>query len=429
MLKNVLELTRFPGEFENFALPSLVAGSIVLMSSVQPMPLAYEYGYLCFRVLVFSLNTCLINHGYNLDFTIERMRGASAGAHLDLFWGGAADLIAGELSSILGFERRLTHILDPDPQQVPILESGKLDMLLNLLYGDQKNFLLALMTADSLQLPDYSLLVRKEMHAHFIALLTGVSLSKAEHLISQGAQAANMLPLKVLYAQVDSMDKTLTAHKGDGKNAKELEPARVVCDMKKAEENFLNPLMDLTSEAIQQKWQIQIRGESRVRLPYAWDVHCWYDPELLLLPTSKVQTTGAWGFTLIRIKSVRQVFCTYRDQVNSVLCTLLSAPASLIVGLTWVTNALINHPKEGGEWEVLWDTLCVHAMVNGFLVPVQPLGIFFLQSLINDPCPQISTHQYLSLKSLSELVGLPHGGADSALVSLISCCKVSKVLV
>ncbi|KEP46165.1 hypothetical protein V565_215030 [Rhizoctonia solani 123E] len=152
MLKNVLELTRFPGEFENFALPSLVAGSIVLMSSVQPMPLAYEYGYLCFRVLVFSLNTCLINHGYNLDFTIERMRGASAGAHLDLFWGGAADLIAGELSSILGFERRLTHILDPDPQQVPILESGKLDMLLNLLYGDQKNFLLALMTADSLQL-------------------------------------------------------------------------------------------------------------------------------------------------------------------------------------------------------------------------------------------------------------------------------------
>ncbi|KEP45210.1 hypothetical protein V565_302180, partial [Rhizoctonia solani 123E] len=176
------------------------------------------------------------------------------------------------------------------------------------------NWVIDIATTISLTRPDYSLLVRKEMHAHFIALLTGVSLSKAEHLISQGAQggyafdelfhtgiyggfcltlAANMLPLKVLYAQVDSMDKTLTAHKGDGKNAKELEPARVVCDMKKAEENFLNPLMDLTSEAIQQKWQIQIRGESRVRLPYAWDVHCWYDPELLLLPTSKVQTTGA----------------------------------------------------------------------------------------------------------------------------------------
>ncbi|CAE6455498.1 unnamed protein product [Rhizoctonia solani] len=164
MLKNVLELTRFPGEFVNFALPSLVAGCIVLMSSVQPMPLSYEYGYLCFRVLVYSLNTCLINHGYNLDFTIERMSSASAGTHLDLFWGGAADLIAGELSpSILGFERRLTHVLDPSPKQVPILEGGKLDMLLNLLHEDQKNLVLALMTADSLQLSGVLFLLYKHL--------------------------------------------------------------------------------------------------------------------------------------------------------------------------------------------------------------------------------------------------------------------------
>lgn len=91
-----------------------------------------------------------------------------------------------------------------------------------------------------------------------------------------------------------------------------------------------------------------------------------------------------------------------------------------------MTNALINRPKEGGEWDVLRDTLCVHAMVDGFLVPVRPLGIFFLHSLINEPCPRISTHRYLSLKSLFALVGLPRGAADSELVSLIGCRQASR---
>ncbi|CAE6390704.1 unnamed protein product [Rhizoctonia solani] len=152
MLKNVLELTRFPSEFQNFSLPSLVAGSILLMSSVEPTPFSYEYGYLCFRILVFSLNTCLIDYGYNLEFTIERMSSAPPGTHLNFFWVGTADLIAGELSpSILGFEKRLTHVLDPNRDQLPILEGPMLDILLNLLHKDQKNFLAALMTADSLQ--------------------------------------------------------------------------------------------------------------------------------------------------------------------------------------------------------------------------------------------------------------------------------------
>ncbi|CAE6434903.1 unnamed protein product [Rhizoctonia solani] len=150
MLESVLELTRFPSEFVNFALPSLTAGSLVLMSSVQPTPFSYEYGYLCFRILVFSLNTCLIKYGRNLDYTIQRMSDASPGRHLSLFWDGAADLMAGELGSIARLEKRLTHIINPGPQQLPILELPKIDMLLNLLHEDRKHFLAVLMTADSL---------------------------------------------------------------------------------------------------------------------------------------------------------------------------------------------------------------------------------------------------------------------------------------
>ncbi|CAE7144653.1 unnamed protein product, partial [Rhizoctonia solani] len=40
-LKDVLELTRFPSDFTNFALPSLVEGSITLMSSLEPTPFSY----------------------------------------------------------------------------------------------------------------------------------------------------------------------------------------------------------------------------------------------------------------------------------------------------------------------------------------------------------------------------------------------------
>ncbi|CUA72092.1 hypothetical protein RSOLAG22IIIB_10066 [Rhizoctonia solani] len=152
MLKDVLELTRFSSEFENFALPSLVAGSVILMSSVEPTPFSYEYGYLCFRILVFSLDTCLIGYGFNPRFIFERMSGAPARTHFDSLWDGVADLIAYELDpNALSSQKRLTNVLDPTPERLPILEGPQLEMLLNIIHQDQKNFLIVLMTANSLQ--------------------------------------------------------------------------------------------------------------------------------------------------------------------------------------------------------------------------------------------------------------------------------------
>ncbi|CAE7194757.1 unnamed protein product [Rhizoctonia solani] len=81
------------------------------------------------------------------------MTNAPPGTHLDLFWSGAAELIAGEFSPMaLGYENRLKDILSPSPEQPPALQHSKLTMLFNLIHGDLKNFLIALMTADSLHL-------------------------------------------------------------------------------------------------------------------------------------------------------------------------------------------------------------------------------------------------------------------------------------
>ncbi|KAG8681225.1 hypothetical protein FRC11_001403, partial [Ceratobasidium sp. 423] len=55
-LECILETARFAGELQNFALPNLVAGCIILMSSVNPLPFQYEYGYMCFKVMVIALN-------------------------------------------------------------------------------------------------------------------------------------------------------------------------------------------------------------------------------------------------------------------------------------------------------------------------------------------------------------------------------------
>ncbi|KAF8748125.1 hypothetical protein RHS01_11033 [Rhizoctonia solani] len=165
------------------------------------------------------------------------------------------------------------------------------------------------------------------------------------------------LPWKAHYAQAYTTDKTLTAHKDKGKYAKELDPAWVFRNMRGANEKFLKPLAKLSRKAVSERRPIHIRLETRVRLPFAWDVHRRYNPSILSLLTSKVGNSSV---------------CVPR--------TLLPTHASLIIGLTWMTNALINRPKEGSEWNVLRDTLCVHEQINNVIVATCPLNAFFLHS-------------------------------------------------
>ncbi|GAB1526324.1 hypothetical protein RhiTH_009491 [Rhizoctonia solani] len=289
-----------------------------------------------------------------------------------------------------------------------------------------ENWWIDIATTISLDDPSHSLLIRKQTHGRFISLLTGLSITKAEDIIRRGPRggysfdeffhtglfggfhlelpSSSGSPWKTPYIQVYTTDKTLTSHKDGKKFSKELEPNHVFRSMRNVEEKFLEPLINVTKEARSEERPIWVRAETRVPLPFAWDVHRKFDPAELAFLTSKQRTKPIWH---------------YRKQIKSVPRTLLAPPATLILGLTWMANALMSRPKEGGEWDVLRDTLSVHKVADGVLVPDRPLEIFYLHSLVWDPCPRVSTHRYLSLKSIMSLLGLARGAADSKLVGLL----------
>ncbi|KEP47896.1 hypothetical protein V565_140280 [Rhizoctonia solani 123E] len=152
-LKSILELTRFPSEYENLALPNLVAGCIELLSSVMPSPFAYEYGYLCFRTLVFALNACLLKYGEVWDETIERIRKAPPRIRLPIFWDQSASLLCDDIVHMHGqLSVEFFDSIRSRRWSIPHFDQRKLDKLLYILHLDQKNFLIALRDTGSMGL-------------------------------------------------------------------------------------------------------------------------------------------------------------------------------------------------------------------------------------------------------------------------------------
>ncbi|CAE6372074.1 unnamed protein product [Rhizoctonia solani] len=150
-LQCILELTRFSGELDNFALPGLVAGCITLMLSIKPSPFYFEYGYLCFKILVISLDTCLLKRGRDPTEPLQIPNAYSPHNYLADLWTETALLIGAELQ---GYSDILIGVPDMKfgPRNIPHLKVLKLDALLILLHDNQITFTNVLKEADSLGL-------------------------------------------------------------------------------------------------------------------------------------------------------------------------------------------------------------------------------------------------------------------------------------
>ncbi|EUC61198.1 hypothetical protein RSOL_387490 [Rhizoctonia solani AG-3 Rhs1AP] len=161
-LKEILELTYYPSNYGKFASPELVAGCITLMSSLKPLPLAYEYGYLCLRVMVIALNACLLKYGSYLDVVIQHMKAVSSKEYLSTFWEGSARLISREfIDGDSGTP--LYGVLTSSPRSLwttPLMDQWDLHTLLYLLHDDKKNLFIALQQADSLGLSGVMFVLR-----------------------------------------------------------------------------------------------------------------------------------------------------------------------------------------------------------------------------------------------------------------------------
>ncbi|CUA70928.1 hypothetical protein RSOLAG22IIIB_09202 [Rhizoctonia solani] len=150
-LRFVLELTRFPGELNNFTLPGLVVGCILLMNSIRPSPFFYEYGYLCFRILVIALDTCWIQHGRNPTEPLQIPNHDNGNDYLSALCDETTLFIGAE---IIGQVEELIGMSDMPPGlwTAARLKVATLDALLALLHADRKHFTIALRDADSLGL-------------------------------------------------------------------------------------------------------------------------------------------------------------------------------------------------------------------------------------------------------------------------------------
>ncbi|CAE6434201.1 unnamed protein product [Rhizoctonia solani] len=143
-LKCILATARFADELYNFALRTLVARCIVLVSSVKPLPFQYEYGYICFEILVIALNACLLKHVSRSDWAIKVVNEASPNDSLSAFWDAYPALLPAQLicnKENIPSPRRLTPL---QPWITTLSENPMFDTLLALLDADQKNFSIAL---------------------------------------------------------------------------------------------------------------------------------------------------------------------------------------------------------------------------------------------------------------------------------------------
>ncbi|EUC55420.1 hypothetical protein RSOL_115360 [Rhizoctonia solani AG-3 Rhs1AP] len=143
-------------EIEHFALIKLVAGCVELLLCVKPSPFYYEYGYLCFRIMIISLNACLLKYANHLDpnFALLKDGFEHSKASISFLWIACASFLTIELTGsarqILGL-----YVGPPSKWNITLLEKHKLESLLDILYVDRKNFTIALKGTRSLGLSGF----------------------------------------------------------------------------------------------------------------------------------------------------------------------------------------------------------------------------------------------------------------------------------
>ncbi|KEP46705.1 hypothetical protein V565_185000 [Rhizoctonia solani 123E] len=156
-LKLVHKLSLNVNELDNFALSRLVAGCVILLLSVKPSPLYFEYGYLCFRIMVISLNFCLLRYAYRSDPDAREMHDDSDDNNISLLnlWTACAGLLRVELTGCAKEFYGSSYAGPPGHWNITLLEQPKFEELLNVLHTDQKNLTIALKGSRSLGLSSF----------------------------------------------------------------------------------------------------------------------------------------------------------------------------------------------------------------------------------------------------------------------------------
>ncbi|CAE6472342.1 unnamed protein product [Rhizoctonia solani] len=150
-LQTILILSRSPASYHCFASRPLTKGCIYLMNSVKisgkVSPFSYEFGYLCFRIMVLALGACLLNDQGQLESVMTDMATDQKKLLAHMFSSRVAILIEDAVNHgggrgretyncILGWSQCQDH-----PKIEEIISTTDTGLLLALLWGDREQFL------------------------------------------------------------------------------------------------------------------------------------------------------------------------------------------------------------------------------------------------------------------------------------------------
>ncbi|CAE6452498.1 unnamed protein product [Rhizoctonia solani] len=154
MLESALSLALDPATVRHLGNPPFISGCIQLMKTmVRPhsaiaSPFSYEYGYLCFKLLVTALNVCLLERWKELDKAltgIDNYSQKSAQATISakiasVVLGQLMNLyIGGDCDSVLGWFTPASKL-----RQSSLISQSDVSTLFDLLWADRKLLLQAL---------------------------------------------------------------------------------------------------------------------------------------------------------------------------------------------------------------------------------------------------------------------------------------------
>ncbi|KAF8722201.1 hypothetical protein RHS02_08752, partial [Rhizoctonia solani] len=150
MLRSIIDLTLLPGGLVELGYPDLVGGCIKLMGTVKLsgkcMPFRYEYGYLCFRILVIALDVCLLQRAGRFDGILARIQVESEAEVLLILSKEVSELVQNAYTDEHGIKHfdwmlgLVSGSIFGPPQQVFMDSHGPVD-LVSCLHQDRKTFL------------------------------------------------------------------------------------------------------------------------------------------------------------------------------------------------------------------------------------------------------------------------------------------------
>ncbi|KAG8684727.1 hypothetical protein FRC11_011670, partial [Ceratobasidium sp. 423] len=153
-------------------------------------------------------------------------------------------------------------------------------------------------------------------------------------------------------------------------------------------------------------------GNGIVKLQaYTSDKSVTYRPDL---KRKAIRTSPNMGFKWRRLNAIWNVLeqiCAADKARSKFSLDQLSEVGSLVILLTYMANALINRPDDGGHFDEVHDSGCIHEIINYELVPVIQLGYYIIHSLrlpriqeTDFKLPRISSQRTISRRTIIYLL-------------------------